>query len=260
MGIQIVDQEYKLSATGQIATWRLFLGDMESGLQRCVGGINSYDKTKKFGVAAGANVYVCSNGMFTSEIVHMRKHTGNILDDMQEMIRRALSYVEVSFKNALETYEFYKDFKLEKSAVNEIIGQLVLEEQLIKNEQLSIIKYGINSDPNFSLKTDPSLWNLYNVVTEALKRTHPADFIQDHVALHQMFDKKVRDWGHNPRKWSLTKDGVMVADASIIQDPLPGDPNIQKVKEVYTVQETEMYTAPEQRVKIEQVEAEAEEF
>jgi hypothetical protein len=216
MGLNILGEELKLSTTGQIATGRIFLGSPDSGLQRCMGFINSYDKSKKFGLASGANVMICSNGMFTSEIVHMRKHTGNILEDMQELIQRSFEYLEVSFRNALDISKYFQNVKLEQSAINEIIGQLVLEEQLLKNEQLSIVKHGLKFDEKFNMRKEPTMWNLYNIVTEALKDTHPADYMSSHVKLNRMFEAKVKEWDLPgvPSKWMLDKDGNLIRSES----------------------------------------------
>ena len=194
IGMTPRDQEFKLSNNGQIATGRIFLGDPEEGIQRCLGWINSYDKSKPFGIACGANVFICSNGMFTSEIVTLRKHTKNVMDDLNSMIQKALRYLESSFKDAITLKKYFERVKLERNAINEIIGQLYLEEEIITNYQLSIIKDGLQNSDVFNLRAEPTMWNLYNVITESFKRSHASSFLEDHVDLNNYMMRKAHEW------------------------------------------------------------------
>jgi len=223
MGLKVQQEEYKLSNNKQIATGRLYVGDLENGLQRCIGWINSYDKSKALGIACGANVFICANGMFTSEIVTLRKHTKNVLDDMNGMIAKALRYLEVSFNNAKQSKTYFEKVILDKSAVNEIIGQLYLEEELIKNYQLSIIKDGLEKDTKFDMRAHPTMWNLYNLLTETFKRSHPSTYLEDHVNLHKYMMGKVKEWNllGIPTPYTLVEDVpapklILPIEASIV--------------------------------------------
>ena len=222
-GMQITGEEFKMSETGQIATGRFFIGNLENDLQRCLGYINSYNKTKAVGLAAGANVFICSNGMFTSELVTLRKHTPNVLRDLEGMISRVLGYLEESFINAVESKKYFQAVRLNRSAINEIIGQLYLEEDLIRERQISIVKDGMYKDPNFNMNTDPTMWNLYNLITESFKKSHSGTYIKDHVDLHNYFYDKIDEWGLGgaPKRVSLVKQAPIIHDINpVIEDIL----------------------------------------
>ncbi len=205
LGMNITGEEYKMSGNGQIITGRIFLGNVEDGLQRCIGTINSYNKTKAVGIACGANVFICANGMFTSELVTLRKHTPNVLNDLQDMISRGLNYLENSFTNAKETKNYFQLVKLNKMAINEIIGQLYIEAELIKDRQLSIIKDGMKNDKNFNMKADPTLWNMYNLITESFKKSNSTTYVKDHITLHKYMYDKCEEWelGGIPQRVSI---------------------------------------------------------
>jgi hypothetical protein len=222
-GMQITGEEFKMSATGQIATGRFFIGNLENDLQRCLGYINSYNKTKAVGLAAGANVFICANGMFTSELVTLRKHTPNVLRDLEGMISKVLGFLEESFVHALESKKYFQLVNLNRSAINEIIGQLYLEEELIKDRQISIIKDGMFNDINFNMQKEPTMWNLYNLITESFKKSHSGTYIKDHVDLHNYFYDKIDEWGLGgaPKRVSIVKQAPIIHDIfPVIEDVL----------------------------------------
>jgi hypothetical protein len=217
LGLTIKGEEYKLGKTGNVATGRIFIGDPESGLQRCMGWINSYDRSKRFGLACGGNVTICTNGMFTSDLVMLRKHTGSIKEELNAMISKALRYLEISFQNAVDAKTYFEHVNLTSSAVNEIIGQLYLENELIKNYQLSIIKDGLEKDTKFNMRDTPSMWNLYNIITESFKRSHVSTFVTDHIDLHKYMMGKVKEWELTgmPIPRSLIEDAIIVPAAAL---------------------------------------------
>ena len=64
-----------------------------------IGFRNSYDKSISVGVCSGAKVIVCSNLMFTGDIVKIRRHTANILKDIDQIIKNVISHAELSKGN-----------------------------------------------------------------------------------------------------------------------------------------------------------------
>lgn len=219
-GLGIRGKEFKSNATGQVSTGRIFLdyGDSEMGMT--LGFINSYDKSKRLGVAGGGNVWVCSNGMFVGDVVALRKHTGVILEDLDHMLTRVMGHIECEFKNAVSYRETFKRIELPKSAINEIIGELYLEEELIKSDQLSIIKTGLISDPNFRMTERRNMWRLYNLVTEALKAAPAGSYLENHIKFNRfMLDRVQLLGGTVPPKFILHPETgqVIQADNTVIQ-------------------------------------------
>ena len=75
-----------------------------------IGFRNSYNKSISAGFCAGSRVIVCSNLMFTGDIVRIRRHTRNILTDIDVIIKEIISYGEknaTQLKNDMEEEEQY---------------------------------------------------------------------------------------------------------------------------------------------------------
>ena len=95
IGERVIDKElhskkFGIARKGQhmFATYTYKNEEDEIGMS--IGFRNSYDKSMSIGVCVGAKVFVCENLMMTGEVTFMRKHTGNILDELNSLIFNVL--------------------------------------------------------------------------------------------------------------------------------------------------------------------------
>lgn len=156
--------------------------DPRFGLEMMIGFKNSYDKSMAAALAAGANVIVCGNGVVAGDMLSFkRKHTGAIAEELREKATQAIQSMVEGFSILLSQVDIMQNYVLTQRDKSEILGVLYFEENIVKPNQLSIIKKEMYESLYFRGDT---LWDLYNNVTESLKRSHPMTHIEDHIHLH----------------------------------------------------------------------------
>lgn len=192
MGMQITGRYYYANKEGNQLIGQYKLSHEESDLALSIGFKNSYDKSMAAGFALGARVIVCGNGMVSGEFAFRKKHTGTADLEMQEAIVHALDMSKQKFVKLIETKESMKKVIMDKSVINSLIGELYFEKEIIRAEQLSLIKsiyeepihdYGVNKD---------CAWNIYNLCTYAIdQKSHPSLYIGQHGRLLSTFEEKL---------------------------------------------------------------------
>lgn len=149
---------------------------------------NSYNKSMSFGVAFGANVWICSNGMISGEITAKRKHTGDSDEDAYNYINEGFVRMIGEYRNLLELRDSLKDKGCNFNKVSYLLGYLLMN-GFITTQQFNIIKYQLYKSDNFNHidQAGFTAWDLYNHCTEALKISHPIDYISNHINVHRTF-------------------------------------------------------------------------
>jgi len=156
--------------------------DPDFGLEMMLAYRNSYDKSMAAAIVAGASVMICGNGIIVGDMVTFkRKHTGAIAEELKEKTQLAITSMRDGFENLTLQVDIMKDYNLTQKEKAEIMGVMYFEENLISPNQLSIVKKEMRESEHFRGDT---LWDLYNNVTESLKRSHPLTHINDHIKLH----------------------------------------------------------------------------
>lgn len=150
---------------------------------------NSYDKSMSLGVGVGAEVIVCANGMFLADVQQLRKHTSNVATDIHRIVDKQINYMEKMFGDYAEDVEVLKSKEITQNTMNEIVGGMFMEHELITGAQLSIIRREISISDNFKMLGsggNMSLWNLYQNTTEALKKSHVTKYFSDHAKAREI--------------------------------------------------------------------------
>jgi len=148
---------------------------------------NSYNKTMSVGYVAGANVWICSNGMMSGELRFTRKHTGTVVSDLKDTITNTIEQLEKNFLKLHRHSERMKEIDLSTRDVSELVGRFYLEEDIITSTQLNVIKRQLE-EPAYSEFSDPTLWSLYNHATFAFKEAAPMNYIKQHAKLHDFIE------------------------------------------------------------------------
>lgn len=167
------------------------LGVQNTAFEMRMGFRNSYDKSMSVGIGIGAEVFVCSNGMFIADVQKLRKHTVNVWQDIDQILLDSLNYAQETFKQIEKDALTLRQFKLSKAEVFNLIGQLFIEDSIINTTQLNILKNELYHSKNFKMfdkdevtKGDSNGWYLYNNITESLKTSHPLNYFKNHAAVH----------------------------------------------------------------------------
>ena len=184
-GFGIVDEQYRCTADGQIATgiYRLqFNNDPE--LSMMFAWTNSYNKQVKFQCVIGAHINNTGSVMISGNIGSwVRKHTGTADTETKEIIDGYIS----------DAYMYYNQLVADKTAMEQVtlnirkqsqlLGVLFAEYEILTTEQASIVRSQM-SRPSVSFNNQESLWAFYNYVTIALQSSHPKTWLEDQRILH----------------------------------------------------------------------------
>jgi len=152
-----------------------------SGLNRSIGFRNSYDKTLPIGVCGGASVFVCSNLMFTGDIIKMRKHTQNVEEDLDILIQKLFDDVDRRYNEAIADRETMSEIHFSDIDAANYFGQLFVNQGVLNGAQLNKATKEWFESPVF---TERTAWSAYNACTEALKSAHPMNALEKYTKLH----------------------------------------------------------------------------
>lgn len=188
-GFEVSNEIYKTNLNGEVAQgiYHLNYGsDSDMGLM--FAWSNSYNKMMKFKCAVGAQVFICMNGVVSGDLSnYARKHTGNALQEATDTIRHQIANARTFYDQLVKDKELLKDITLTRSEQAAIVGQLLIEQDILTLSQVGIVKREIETPTYTYNATADSAWTLYNHVTLALKDSHPMSYLKDHQKLHSFF-------------------------------------------------------------------------
>tara|TARA_B110000305_G_C19245117_1_gene541929 strand:+ start:31 stop:885 length:855 start_codon:yes stop_codon:yes gene_type:complete len=155
----------------------------------CVVGLrNSHDKTFPAGLCAGDAPFVCDNLIFTNTIKLARRHTRNILSDLDHTINRALGKLFGFWHGQDARIEAYKNFELTNAKVNDLVIRACKVGAVPKSKIIDVVNQWESSDhPEF---WDRNANSLYNAFTEVYKGNLVA-LPNRSDALHSILDSEV---------------------------------------------------------------------
>lgn len=189
-GIKVISQSYSAARDGRQGSgiYQLEGGDLEMNFR--LAWINSYDKSVPLGCGFGSHVIVCGNGLIMGDMGRFkRKHTGSVLEEFKESIKKYIGDADEQFKRMVHDRERMKEITLTKRTSAELIGRMFIEDKIITATQLGIIARELDT-PTYKYGTENKLWNTYNAVTVSLKEAHPQFSMQSHVDLHNFVKKE----------------------------------------------------------------------
>ena len=190
-GFTIQDEVHSL-ARGDQHYFGLFAVDHPNRVatdRGCVVGVrNSHDKTFPAGLCAGDAPFVCDNLIFTNTIKLARRHTRNILNDLDFMIGRALGKLFGFWHGQDNRINAYKDFDLSNSQVNDLVIRACKAGALPKSKIIDVVNQWESSD-HVEFK-DRNMNSLYNAFTEIYKGNLVA-LPNRSDALHSVLDAEI---------------------------------------------------------------------
>lgn len=167
-GFNVVAERHALSPDGQTYFGLLDLGNPHLDYGVCVGLRNDHTKRFPAGVAVGSHVFVCDNLAFSSQIVVNRKHTRFIMRDLDQLIMAAFGKLGEEIGRQEEQIEAYKSAQLTYDRARSLMVECV-KKGIIGCTNLPAVVNAWETDerPEFA---GPSLWRLFNSVTEVGKQ------------------------------------------------------------------------------------------
>ena len=149
-----------------------------------IGLRNSYDQSLAVGACVGGKVFVCDNLMFQGDIRVTRKHTGDVLEDVEKMIANALAIAPMRHRDLLRDAEVMKDVELIDDEAYAILG-MAYGRGILKPRQLLHSKNAWHKPLQEDFE-DRNLWSLYNSMTEALKSSTARSVLESHSMAHSL--------------------------------------------------------------------------
>jgi len=194
-GFSITEEEHALARGGQryFGGFALTGDDIKGEDRRLVFGLrNSSDKSTAASACMGNSMMVCDNMCFSSDVKLARRHTVNILRDLDGMLAKAISRIVTSWHDMGQRIEAYKVAEISNDRASNLVVDLAEAKALPERDVYKTAKEFRNPrHPEFRGNT---LWNLYNSVTENLKggdlsklpeRTMKVQSIFDSIAGHR---------------------------------------------------------------------------
>ena len=150
--------------------------------------------------AIGTHIFICSNGVVSGDYGAFRKkHQGEIQTFTPNAITEYIKQAGDAFARIQADREVMKTREVTKRTAAELIGRMIIEENIIESTQLNIIR-GQIENPSFDYGAPGSLWELYQHTTFAMKEVHPSLWMRNHINAHTFF---------------VNEAGIMVAPTQI---------------------------------------------
>jgi len=187
-GFTLGKEAYTLAADGQVSTGKFTLTNiMDSEMQIQIGWQNSYNRQVSLKFAIGVNIMICSNGLVSGDMGTFKKaHKGSIQEFTPSAITEYIKSAGDAFKEMQIQRELMKQVEITKRQQGELLGRMVVEDQIISTMQLNIIRKEIIK-PSYDYGVEGTLWDLYQHTTHSMKELHPATWMNDHMSAHDFF-------------------------------------------------------------------------
>jgi hypothetical protein len=215
LGFEIDEELYKTSLDGQIAqgVYHLKYGD-DADMGLMFAWSNSYNKQQKFKCAAGAQVFICMNGVVSGDISNFkRKHIGkNAMQDVVTSIQDQISNAKTYFDNLVADKKMLKNVILTPRDKGRILGELFANDEILTLTQVGIVKREIDKPTHIYNADINSAWTMYNHITYALKESHPGHYIDDHQKVHQYFVNQYGQLVNSQHPYTPTEDNTYYSD------------------------------------------------
>ena len=196
-GLSITEEEHALARDGQRYFGGFALkGDALGGddSRKLVLGLrNAHDKSFAASVCIGNSMMVCENLCFSSDVKLARRHTVNILRDLNTVLSSAVSRVTSHWVDMGKRISSYKETELSRESASNLVVDLAEMGAFPARSVYKAIQEFRN--PRHEEFKGGSLWTLYNGVTEHLKGGDLSKLPQRTMTTQSVFDKLA---GHAP--------------------------------------------------------------
>lgn len=195
-GYSVKEEKHALARFGQ----RYFGGfaivgpDLQSGERQLVVGLrNAHDKTFAASMCIGNRMMVCENLCFSSDIKLQRRHTTNILRDIPRVLSEGVSRVSAHWVDMESRMLRYQQSEVTPEQVAGLAVRLAEAKALPGRDVFPVVQeWKTPRHPEFAT---PTLWSLYNAVTEHLKGGDLNKLPARTMVMQSLFD----GWcGHHP--------------------------------------------------------------
>ena len=141
-GFELGTELYSSARAGNVANGRYTIKNVaDSEMELQIGWQNSYDRSMSLKFAIGTRILVCSNGCVSGDYgAFKRKHQGEIQTFTPTAITEYIKQAGDAFTKMQAEREVMKNREVTKRTSAELIGRMIIEENIIESTQLNIIR------------------------------------------------------------------------------------------------------------------------
>ena len=205
-GLEVETEEHALARGGlrYFGGFALKGNDIKADDRRLVLGLrNAHDKSFAASICIGNQMMVCENLCFSSDVKLARRHTVNILRDLNTVLSSAVSRVVSHWHDMGKRIASYKETELSKERASDLVVDLAEMGAFPARSVYKAVQEFRN--PRHEEFKGGSLWTLYNGVTEHLKGGDLSKLPQRTMTTQAIFDKIA---GHAPEIVEVEAEAV----------------------------------------------------
>lgn len=181
-GFEVANRQFVLGAKGNQMFGSVALKTGDSDRNALLGFANSYDKTLSVRIVSGASIMVCSNMCISgSDFTSRRKHTRGVVQEIEGLVTRAVESATDNYQAVAGQLDSWKSQEMSWERGAETLGRAFFD-GVMTSRQMSIAmgdwKGAKNGRPRHREFSEPTMYSLYNCVTEGLKNG-PASGVAD---------------------------------------------------------------------------------
>lgn len=211
--LEIVQEVHTLSHEGQRYFGLMQVKDAsrpDTDRGTVVGVRNSHDKRFCAGLMVGDAPFVCTNLIFSNEIVLSKKHTKNCLNEEMDnnlfsKINSAVGRLRLHWAVQDGRSDSYKDYDVGTLEAHDLMVRSMKEGIIGATKIPQVLEQWEN--PNHPEFKDRNLYSLYNAYSEVWKGGNLNSLGERSFGLNALFDKQT---GFDPSKY--TEENVLEAE------------------------------------------------
>lgn len=169
-GYSVTEEKHALARFGQryFGGFQIAGPDINSDSRKLVLGLrNAHDKSFAASMCIGNRMIVCENLCFSSDVKLARRHTVNIIRDIPRVLSEGIGRLMSHWTDMETRINRYQQTEIGFKEACELTVNLAECNALPPRDVFSVIQeFKAPRHPEFNT---PTLWNLYNSVTENLK-------------------------------------------------------------------------------------------
>ena len=190
-GYSVTEEKHALGRFGQryFGGFQIAGPDINSSERKLVLGLrNSHDRTFAASICVGNRMIVCENLCFSSDIKLARRHTTNILRDIPRVLSEAIGRLLSHWTDMETRINRYQQTEIGFNDACALAVQLAESKALPARDVYPVTQeFKAPRHPEFNT---PTLWNLYNAVTENLKGSDLTKLPARTMVMQSLFDTR----------------------------------------------------------------------
>ena len=188
-GYSVTEEKHALGRFGQryFGGFQIAGPDINSSERKLVLGLrNSHDKAFAASICIGNRMIVCENLCFSSDVKLARRHTVNIIRDIPRVLSEAIGRLLSHWTDMETRISRYQNTEIGFDQACALAVQLAEAKALPARDVFPVTQeFKAPRHPEFN---SPTLWNLYNSVTENLKGSDLTKLPARTMVMQSIFD------------------------------------------------------------------------